>query len=56
MKNLALIIGGIIAFAVIILLIAVEIIEFTIGAILLGIAALILWGIWKWLKNKISDR
>jgi hypothetical protein len=56
MKNLALIIGGIILFAVIILMIAVEIIEFTIGAILLGIAALILWGVWKWLKGKVSDK
>lgn len=56
MKNLAIIIGGIIVFAVIILLIIVEIIEFTIGAILLGIAALILWGLWKWFKRKISDK
>ena len=55
MKTVALVIFGIIAFAVIIILIAVEIIEFTIGAILFVIAALILWGLYKWAKNKISD-
>lgn len=56
MKKAALVIGGIILFGIIILMIAIEIIEFTIGAILLAIAALILWGVWKWLKGKVSDR
>lgn len=55
MKNLAIIIVGAIVFAVIILLVIIEIIEFTIAAVLLGIAALILWGVWKWIKSKVSD-
>lgn len=55
MKTAGLVIFGIIAVAVIIILVAIEIIEFTIGAILLTVAALILWGLWKWARNKISD-
>lgn len=55
MRNVGFAIFGIVAVAVILLLIFIEIIEFTIGLILLGIAALILWGIWAWLKNKIED-
>lgn len=50
-----LVIFGIIAFGIIILLIAIEIIEFTIGAILFVIAALILWGLYKWVKGKVSN-
>lgn len=50
-----LIIFGIIAVAVIVLLIAIKIIEFAVGAILLIIAALILWGLYKYLVNKIED-
>ncbi len=55
MKKIGLIILGILAFAVIIILVAVEIIELAFGAILLGVAALILWGLFKWAKNKIED-
>jgi hypothetical protein len=55
MKKPGLIILAIIAVAVIVLLIAIKVIEFTIGAILLGVAALILWGLWKWAKHKIED-
>lgn len=55
MKNTGLIILGIIAAAVIILLVAIKVIKFTIGVILLGIAALILWLFWKWAKHKIGD-
>ena len=50
-----LIIFGVLAVAIIIILISIKIIEFTVGAILLIIAALILWGVWKWAKNKIED-
>lgn len=55
MKKTGLIIFGILALAVIIILVAVEIIEFALGAILLGIAALVFWGLFNWAKNKIED-
>ncbi len=55
MKNTALVIFGIIAVGIIILLIAIKVIQFTIGLILLAVAALILWGLYKWAKNKIED-
>lgn len=55
MKKAGLIIFGIIAVAVIILLIAIEVIEFVLGAILLGIAALVLWGLWIYIRKKIRD-
>lgn len=55
MKKVGLAILGLILFAVIIIMVVVEIIEFTIGAILFLVALLILWGIWRWLKSKIND-
>ena len=55
MRSVGLVILGIIAFAVIIVLVVVEILEFTIGLILFAVAALVLWALWKWLKNKIDD-
>jgi len=55
MKKIVLVIFGILSIGVIIILVAVEIIEFALGAILLVIAALILWGLFKWAKNKIED-
>lgn len=55
MKTIGLIIFGIIVFAVITVLVAIEIVEFTIGLILFVVAALILWGLYKWAKNKIND-
>lgn len=55
MKTAGLIIFGIIAVAVIILLLIIEIIEITVGIILFVIAALILWGLWKWAKSKLED-
>lgn len=55
MKKVGLVILGLILFAVIIVMVVVEIIEFTIGAILFLIAVLILWGLWRWLKSKIND-
>ena len=55
MKTVGLVIFGIIALAVIIILVVVEVIEFAIGAILLAIAALILWGLYNSAKNKIQD-
>ena len=55
MKKIGLVIFAILAFGVIIILVAVEIIELAIGAILLVIAALILWGLFKWAKDKIED-
>ena len=54
MKTTGLIIFGIIVGALIIILIVVEIIEFTIGAILLGVAALIFLRLRKWIKSKID--
>ena len=50
-----LIIFGVIAIAIIIILVAIKIIEFTVGLILFVVAALILWGLWKWAVNKIED-
>lgn len=55
MKNTGLIIFGIIAVAIIILLVAIKVIQFTIGLILFAVAALILWGLYKWARNKIED-
>ena len=55
MNRTGLIIIGILALAVIIILVAVRIIEFALGAILLGVAAIILWGLYRWAKNKIED-
>ena len=55
MRNVGFAIFAVIAVAVIVLLIFIEILEFTIGLILLGVAALILWGIWAWLKKKFND-
>ena len=55
MKTTGLIIFSILALGVIIILVAVEIIELALGAILLGIAALVFWGLFKWAKNKIED-
>ncbi|WP_424492630.1 hypothetical protein [Salinimicrobium sp. GXAS 041] len=54
MKTIGLVILAIIAFAVIIVLVAIEIIEFTIGLILFVAAALILYGLYKWAKNKLE--
>ena len=54
MKTAGLVFIGIIAVAIIILLVAIEIIEFTIGAILVLVAALILWGVYKWAKSKLD--
>ena len=55
MRNVGFAIFAVVAVAVIVLLIFIEILEFTIGLILLGVAALILWGIWAWLKKKFND-
>ena len=55
MRNVGFAVVAIIAVVVILIMIFIEIIEFTIGLILLGIAALILWGIWAWLKRKFDD-
>ena len=54
MKIAGLVFIGIIAVAIIILLVAIEIIEFTIGAILVVVAALIFWGVYKWAKSKLD--
>ncbi|MGI0105021.1 hypothetical protein [Salinimicrobium sp. WS361] len=54
MKTAGLVFIGIIAVAIIILLVAIEIIEFTIGAILVVVAALIFWGVYKWAKSKLD--
>lgn len=55
MKKVGLIIFGILAFAVIIILVSVKVIEFAFGAILFVVAALILWGLFKWAKDKVED-
>ncbi len=54
MRTVGLVILAIVAFAVIIVLVAVEIIEFTIGLILFVAAALILYALYRWAKNKLE--
>lgn len=52
MKKLGVVILGLIIFAVILVMVLVEIIELAIGAVLLLVGVAIVW----WLWNKIKDK
>ncbi len=55
MKTIGLIILGVLALAVIIIMIAVEVIEFAIGAVFFLIVLLLFWWLWNKFKDKLDQ-